>query len=422
MKKIITKNSTKTKKVIRKTPIRKTPIRKTPIRTTPRYFNTSDFDCYKLTNNIDRDFRAYNRRHSNVIGLIQDIINIRKNRENINTLNNLINNFIINQSNITIEVNYQLVKYIDYGGSCIIYLIKDNLNNELILKIMNNADDEFKNMSFLSNLVKEDKTPHFVRLYDYFKLNPINTIDSVIIPPLIKMDITKINNFSDGTKISALVMEKFDGNLINLLTLYMVNIIDRINNKSYKSEEDKRLRDKYLNNLREFHIQIFITILTFHSYYGYHADCQYKNFFYKTIPYSENEYFKYKIFDTDYYIKNNGFLIVLGDYGTNTKKINLTKEEVINDYIFLNYYNNYCDEIFFKTLNEIPYIDNSKQYELALFEYIKSKNTNLILTSNDDQKPLINDTPYKIYCQEEGDVEMLHGGKKIKKIRKIKKN
>jgi hypothetical protein len=386
------------------------------------YFHSSDFNSYKLTNNIDRDFRAYNRTHLNVITSIKDIINIRKKRDNINTLNNSINKFIINQSNIAIETNYQLVKYIDYGGSCIIYLIKDTLNNdELILKITNNADLEFQNMFFLSNLVKEDKTPHFVRLYDYFKLIPIIYNEEVIsqLPPLIKMDITKINNFSDGTKISALVMEKFDGNLINLLTLYMVNIIDNIDNNSYKSDEDKKLRNLYLNNLREFHIQIFITILTFHSYYGYHADCQYKNFFYKSIPYSKNEYFKYKIFNTEYYIKNNGFLIVLGDYGTNIKKSNLTKEEVINDYIYLNYYNNYNDSTFFNKLNEISYT-NSKQYELELFNYIKKNNSDLILSSI-GEKPIINDTPYKIYCEEETDVEMVHGGKKIKKIRKIKK-
>lgn len=386
------------------------------------YFHSNDFNSYKLTNNIDRDFRAYNRTQLNVITSIKDIINIRKNRHNINTLNNYINNFIINQSNIAIETYYQLVKYIDYGGSCIIYLIKNTLNNdELILKITNNADLEFQNMFFLSNLVKEDITPHFVRLYDYFKLNPITYNEGTSqLPPLIKLDITKINNFSDGTKISALVMEKFDGNLINLLTLYMVNIIDNIDNKLYKSGEDKKLRNLYLNNLREFHIQIFITILTFHSYYGYHADCQYKNFFYKSIPYSKNEYFKYKIFNTEYYIKNNGFLIVLGDYGTNIKKKNLTKEEVINDYIYLNYYNNYYDPKFFDKLNEIPYTNNSKEYELELFNHIKEKNSDLILSSIDD-KPIINHTPYKIYCEED-DVEMLQdGGKKIKKIRKIKK-
>ncbi len=262
---------------------------------------------------------------------------------------------------------------------------------------MNNASQEIDNMIILSNLVKNKITQHFVTLYQTYKTDNIIESDSNLTDTN-KLFKTKINNF--GNNIDLLIMEKFDGNIIKKIS-YITNILD----VRYDNELNKQLR--------EIHAQMFISILTFHIYFGFHGDCQYKNFFYKTIPYTDNEYFHYEIFGINYYIKNNGYIIVLGDYGTSIHYNGLiTNQQIQTDYSFLTFYKNYFDrsyeeEISKNLIDGIYNIENEKTF----FEnIIINKNNDIFLKELPSNPKILNE--FKISPP----IISLGGKKIIKKV------
>lgn len=113
-----------------------------------------------------------------------------------------------------------------------------------------------------------------------------------------------------------------------------------------------------------------------------HVDVQYKNFFYKEIKVNENddEYFHYKVYDKDIYVKNVGFLIVLGDYGL-SKEIENTEKELLIDYFqFLEYY----------------HFDKSVKNEKDYFFYLLKSESMFKIKLEDGEKEL-NKNPYYIF-------------------------
>lgn len=290
-------------------------------------------------------FKYYieNRIKNPSINLIDDITNgeciVLKN-----------NNAVIKNTNIYI------VKYIDYGATSIIFLAHNKDNNMYyILKIMALLVNEINIMKITTNLVKNNITPHLIILYNDLYCNK-NTIDfTKLTYEIDKLDL--INNYLNNDKYSLLIMELFDNNLLNAIFI-----------------------DKIINDSKKIHIdaQVFISILTFHNKVKHiHNDVQYKNMFYKKIDINEDidEYFYYKIFNKNIYIKNVGYLIVLGDYGF-SKKIDKTNNNVLKDYEYIFNITGNTEEEFFNYLLE---------------------NTEMFKTQLNNGETAINKIPYLIY-------------------------
>ena len=71
---------------------------------------------------------------------------------------------------------------------------------------------------------------------------------------------------------------------------------------------------------------MYICVFLLHKIGYYHNDTHLGNFFYKRIINNDNEYYHYNINGNNYYLKNVGFFIVLGDYGK-TSKISKNKQK-----------------------------------------------------------------------------------------------
>lgn len=233
--------------------------------------------------------------------------------------------FILNDNTIKIKnTNITVLKYLDYGATSIIFkAINKTTNTDFVLKIMLLSDNEISILNKSSKLVKDNITPHLIILYK-----------NILCPRIDKNNFVNykdndLNNLTDNYLLnhnfSLLIMELFDDNLLNLIFR---------NKERYNISNEKRLH---------IEAQVFLSILTFHDKLKYiHGDAQYKNFFYKEININEeiDEYFHYKVYDIDIYVKNVGFLIVLGDYGFSKQipKQN-TEEELLKDYLeFLNHH------------------------------------------------------------------------------------
>lgn len=218
--------------------------------------------------------------------------------------------------------------------------------------------------------LKNNITPHLIVLYvDMICQENGEIFDNIYIenPNLIERFIKKlkeINLFIQDGKYSLLIMELFDGDTAKLI--------------SPNSGIDPYIKTN-------IYCQIVLSLLTFHKYIGLHLDAHYKNFFYKKIKYTKNDYLHYNIYGTDIFIKNCGYLIVLADYGLSNASSRITrsrKTTLINDYNALlfeidNFYTRIpnvtrlfnttsTEEIFIKsiisTLNDIFFITSTLPY------------------------------------------------------------
>lgn len=140
----------------------------------------------------------------------------------------------------------------------------------------------------LSNITKENKSPHFLLIYKYLKC--YNTFN-IKLPTIIKQS----NYFM-------MICELASGNLKQFL---------------YEYEHEPTL---ILNAFQ----QVLMTILAFHHFTGgyFHSDCHYKNFLYHKIK--PGGYFHYNIYGKDIYIENKGYIFVIWDFGlvkTNSHRV-----------------------------------------------------------------------------------------------------
>lgn len=246
----------------------------------------------------------------------------RINKYNIITSNNIeLKNQCLITQNHTIKLNIEqkkiiLKNIIGYGATSHIFNAEafydnDNKKIDIIFKILSLGENEINFMNKISEFVINQITPHFI--INYISKNNCNKIDEIDDDYQIDDFIKIINNYAKeytNNTYSLIAMEKLDGDVANLL-FFNKNIDDTIKNI--------------------IKAQMYIALLTFHLYLkSIHNDVQYKNFFYKKINNSDNEYFYYKfIFSNgetkNVYIKNIGYLIVLADYGF-SKKIYFSKD------------------------------------------------------------------------------------------------
>ncbi len=185
-------------------------------------------------------------------------------RRNIKPENNLINlnecQKKINDKNI----------FIGKGGQGSIYKLESEKCGGIVLKTYHkktNQKEIYREINILDrvkNLIEKDICPHFLYYYDFFKKdNDIN-----------------------------ILMEYADGDLEKWI-------------KNYHSD------DEWKNMIFQF----IIGVHTIQKYLkGYHSDLKPKNIFFKNINHTDT-YFKYLVDNKEYYIKNNGNLFILADYG-----------------------------------------------------------------------------------------------------------
>lgn len=284
--------------------------------------------------------------------------------------------------NVNVNGNQIIItNYIDSGASAIIFKAISN-NNKFALKFMSPLEDEIKIMRYTTNLVKNNITPHLMVLYINFICQENGEIfDNIYIedPNLIQRFTNKlkeINLFIQDGKYSLLIMELFDGDTAKLIS------------------PNSRI-DPYIKT--NIYCQIILSLFTFHKYVGLHLDAHYKNFFYKKIQYNENDYLHYNIYETDIFIKNCGYLIVLADYGLSNTSSRITRK---NEKTLINDYNALLSEIdnFYTRIPNISrFFNTSSTEEIFIKSIISTLNDMFFTTSTLPYGAIIlNEKPYII--------------------------
>ena len=197
------------------------------------------------------------------------------------------------------QTKINIYKYLNYGGNAIIFIGIDNsvLQRKYILKFTKITNDLNNEIEIMKKINVSDYYYHFVKLYysslcTEIKLTNEHKHELVLYQQYITQYLYNAEN-----KCALLITELFDGDL----------------SKIFYTIEDYLI-------LKSIFMQMFLCIYILHKHINYtHNDTHSGNFFYKKISKTNNDYFKYKIFNKDIYIKNTGFFIVLGDYGKSQK-------------------------------------------------------------------------------------------------------
>lgn len=229
-----------------------------------------------------------------------------------------------------------------------------------MMKINYNHYDEIKISNYLSNLVINNKNPHFIITYKFLKC---------IYPPII-----------------------YDKNYPSIF-LHKYFIIFTELAKGTLSEFIKIHNNNHDLMMNTF-FQILISILSFHYHTSYiHDDCHYNNFLYFKIK--PGGYIHYKIYGKDFYIKNLGYLWVIWDFGLMKKK---SYNNIIKDYIRIirvafNYKYNYSNKLY-NTFNNVYDMIYRKNNEKEIWEYLLD---NIFINNKVNKDKIINfNNPYII--------------------------
>jgi serine/threonine protein kinase len=207
-------------------------------------------------------------------------------RHNINNKNNLKN---LDECKKQI---YDKNKFIGKGGQGNVYKIESNKCGGVVLKTYHkktNQDEIYKEVNILDRskkIIESNICPHFIYYYDFFK-----TSDNIF---------NIFMEFADGDLEKWVKTEHSNEEWKNMIFQFIVGV---------------HVIQKYLK--------------------GFHSDLKPKNIFFKNIKYSQNkEYFEYSINDKKYYLKNNGTLFMLADYGhlqsTFFDKNDITEEDILS--------------------------------------------------------------------------------------------
>jgi len=171
------------------------------------------------------------------------------------------------------------------------------------------------------------------------------------------------------------------------------------------------------SNIENMTIQCIMSIMFFNKYINaYHNDCHYGNFLYHNVK--PGGYYYYNIYGIDYYIKNNGYLWVIWDYGLivpyyNSYDINKNMFgsfsnkilPIITDYkrfisIFskLNYNKPFIKNILshFNSYEYVSDINNIKNFTIELLNILVLYSNEIKTSINSNKSNIINKVPYII--------------------------
>jgi|LakMenEpi03Aug12_release.lakeMendotaPanAssembly.Ray.scaffolds.fasta_scaffold13480_7 hypothetical protein len=270
---------------------------------TPIPITIPTIDEYLSSRNIILDLDTSHRDKLTPIDCLQ-----------INKKNIIINTEIVKSENIIIS------KYISNGAYGIIFITSPEEAQKInyvikIIKYTKNNENEIEIMIDIKTKLRSNPIPNYIYIAYYnFKCNNIKSQGNKIL--------SGINSCIGDSNYSLLVLEYFDNNINDLIQHFIY--------KDGLSIETDTFNTDLIDIFKSIFAQIFISLYIFHNKFNYyHNDAHLKNFFYKKVQ-PEESYFHYKINGNDYYIKNEGYLVVLADYGLTTI-IDRTKN-ILNDY------------------------------------------------------------------------------------------
>lgn len=217
------------------------------------------------------------------------------------------------------------------GSNNIIYVghEKSNKDNKFVIKLIprykikmykiqpNGDQNEIKFYTlFTNNFVLKNKTPHIVTMYNYSKCDDIKKIITFKCPTMDEMLHKRHNDFIERFCMN----DNKQHTLLNKCNILMleycpINLSDYVDNIFKK----KNLIDK----LHEIIFQIAFTLSVIRDKYPtfYHRD-----FFVRNIlghiedRYEKNDYVKYVYHEKVFYLKANGFISRINDFGMSIMK------------------------------------------------------------------------------------------------------
>jgi hypothetical protein len=276
-------------------------------------YEINEHDCSKY-------YKDHNLIHQNTITEIDVIeylnLRIEKNEEldlveleseehciTIDTIDNSvkINNDLIKSNNITVS------KYISTGCYGVIFVSSNDGGFIYVVKLIiynKENKNEIKTMIDIKNR-NNTKIPNFINIsYYHLKCKQLqnNSRNNIL---------KGINIALKNKQYTMLIVEYFDGEVYTILK-------PPVRSLKYELTDAKKC----------IYAQMLLSLYLFHNKFNYyHKDAHLKNFLYKKVT-ADNKYFHYRIKNTksrsreyyNYYIKNEGFIIVLSDFGLSKPK------------------------------------------------------------------------------------------------------
>jgi hypothetical protein len=272
-------------------------------------------------------------------------------------------------------------------------IFKSSINNNYaiapiaakIMKATKSNANEIKINNILTNILYEKKSRHFIFTYKTFQCvildNPRAIIQS-------NNDIHSLLSRSYFVSLN----ERVDGDIKQLF-----NNIDILNN------------DNLLVNIA---CQCFLAISTFHNLGYLHLDAHWGNFLYKKTE-IKNGYYHYILYDTNYYLKDNGYTIMIYDFGKAIKynQVHIKPLDFIKDYKrishafinkslngWINYHRlpNISQKIYdFKEWLE-KYSNKFTDQKMILNNIYNNFFKRILLTTIPDDAIILNDIPFRV--------------------------
>ena len=213
-------------------------------------------------------------------------------------------------------------KYIGSGSYGIVF-INDDRTTRYAIKFIKQEKREIEIMKEISkrNAKLEEPIPNYIyTVYYYLNCNKIEIKDNKITSTLDKC----ISLKSDG-KYSMIIIEHLDGTINEIL-----------------GDDRRRTKEENLEIFKSIFAQTIISLYIYHNKFNYyHNDAHLNNFFYKKVI-KNDKYLYYKIGEDKYYIKNEGYLVILGDYGLASNITDDKKKRIMDYKHIISYIHSLC--------------------------------------------------------------------------------
>jgi hypothetical protein len=380
--------------------------------------NISD-DKIKASKIIKSLFIPYIKRQSiDIIDRIRYYIIIRRYLTSIKEKENCLNIYdydaktkdIIYRIGNRIILDKQIGTTMSASGIVFLSHFKSNVNygykydklNKFAVKITNNDTDNKKELDILENLTKLVRMgvcPHFPISYGYLVCN--NTNNRTVNEDDVKLDKKFLEKkdlyplvIIDNKKILISLNELANGDFYSLTKKMKYEKLKKNNNKDYIIT--------FNINFSNIVCQCFLSMMFLNSVMIQHNDSHIGNFLYHKIK--PGGYFHYNIYGKDYYLENQGYLMVIWDFGLSSEIGKDKKKPIIYDYAYffksLYYMKDEVDLKYLSELNDIIlkynkttdiYLVNLFNIDILNFFLNNEKSFITIKPSN-----IINKTPYII--------------------------
>lgn len=234
----------------------------------------------------------------------------------------------INKNGIIID------KYIGSGSYGIVF-INDDRTARYAIKFIKQDKREIEIMKEISkkNSKLEEPIPNYIYTAHYYlNCNKIEIKDNTITSTL-----EKCLSLKSDEKYSMIIIEHLDGTINEIL-----------------GDDIRRTEEEKIKLYKSIFGQMIISLYLYHNKFNYyHNDAHLNNFFYKKVI-KDDKYLYYKIGEDKYYIKNEGYLVILGDYGLASNITDDKKKRIMDYKHIISYIQSICfHNIYYESKREI---------------------------------------------------------------------